>query len=45
LVRKLWGDYFYDPKSKKWKKEAYGEDGSPLRRAFSQFILDLTFSR
>jgi len=40
MVQKLWGDNFYDPKSKKWKKSPQGEDGSPLRRAFVQFILD-----
>lgn len=40
MVQKLWGDNFYDPKSKKWKKSGQGEDGSPLRRAFVQFILD-----
>jgi len=40
MVQKLWGDNFYDPKSKKWKKTAQGEDGTPLRRAFVQFILD-----
>jgi len=40
MVQKLWGDNFYDPKSKKWKKTGSGEDGTPLRRAFVQFILD-----
>jgi elongation factor 2 len=40
MVQKLWGDNFYDPKSKKWKKSATGDDGSHLRRAFVQFILD-----
>jgi elongation factor 2 len=40
MVQKLWGDNFYDPKSKKWKKSSQGEDGSHLRRAYVQFILD-----
>jgi elongation factor 2 len=40
MVQKLWGDNFYDPKSKKWKKSSQADDGSPLRRAFVQFILD-----
>jgi len=40
MVQKLWGDNFYDPKSKKWKKTAVADDGSHLRRAFVQFILD-----
>jgi elongation factor 2 len=40
MVQKLWGDNFYDPKSKKWKKNNQADDGTPLRRAFVQFILD-----
>jgi elongation factor 2 len=40
MVQKLWGDNFYDPKSKKWKKSNLADDGTPLRRAFVQFILD-----
>jgi len=41
MVQKLWGDNFYDPKSKKWKKGPTAEDGvTNLRRAFVQFILD-----
>jgi elongation factor 2 len=41
MMRRLWGDYFLDAKTKKWKK------GNPhvnlqngLKRAFVQFILD-----
>jgi len=40
MTQKLWGDNFYDPKSKKWKKISVADDGTPLRRAFVQFILD-----
>jgi len=40
MVKKLWGDNYYDPKSKKWKTTSSGDDGTPLRRAFVQFILD-----
>lgn len=40
MVKKLWGDNYYDPKSKKWKTTNTGDDGTPLRRAFVQFILD-----
>jgi len=40
MVQKLWGDNFYDPKSKKWKKVPQAEDGTHLRRAYVQFILD-----
>lgn len=27
LMPKLWGENYYDPSSKKWKKESVGEDG------------------
>jgi elongation factor 2 len=40
MVQKLWGDNFYDPKTKKWKKGPTADDGTNLRRAFVQFILD-----
>jgi len=40
LVKKLWGDNYYNPESKKWVKKNYTEDGKALRRAFVQFILD-----
>jgi elongation factor 2 len=40
LRPKLWGDNFFDPKSKKWKKDGVDEEGKPLRRAFAQFIMD-----
>jgi len=37
LMEKFWGDSFFDPKGKKWKKE---NDSGELRRAFVQFCLD-----
>jgi elongation factor 2 len=40
MMRKLWGDNFFDAKAKKWKIEEESEDGKPLRRAFAQFIMD-----
>jgi len=37
MMQKLWGDWFFDAKGKKWKKN----DGSgTLKRAFVQFIMD-----
>ncbi|KAF6020815.1 eef2 [Bugula neritina] len=36
LMRKLWGDSFYNAKTKKWEKD----DSGGGRRAFCQFILD-----
>lgn len=40
MMERLWGDNFYDPKGKKWKKQPVGDDGKPLPRAFCQFIMD-----
>jgi elongation factor 2 len=40
MVKKLWGDNFYDPSSKKWLKKGVGSDGKPIKRAFVQFIMD-----
>ena len=40
MMRKLWGDNFFDAAAKKWKIDGETEDGKPLRRAFAQFIMD-----
>lgn len=40
LIKKLWGDNFFNPKTKKWTDENEGEDGEELPRAFCQFIVD-----
>jgi elongation factor 2 len=40
LVKKLWGDNFYDPSTKKWTTSSTGADGSTLPRGFVQFIMD-----
>lgn len=40
MMRKLWGDNYYDPASKHWVDKAEGSDGSVLKRAFCQFVLD-----
>jgi len=39
LMGKLWGDWFFDPKAKKFTKKEIGADGKKLPRAFCQFIL------
>jgi elongation factor 2 len=39
LMKKLWGDWFFDPKAKKFGKKEFGADGKKLQRAFCQFIL------
>lgn len=40
MMKKLWGDNYYDAAGKKWKTEALGDDGKPIKRAFVQFIMD-----
>jgi len=39
MMKKLWGDNFFNPKTKKWSKKAQAEDGTTLQRGFTQFIL------
>jgi len=40
MMGKLWGDWFFSPKEKKWKIEGNDADGNPLKRAFAQFVMD-----
>jgi elongation factor 2 len=40
LMKRLWGNNYFDAKKKKWTQEAQDEDGNPLKRAFCQFCLD-----
>ena len=40
IIKKLWGDHFFNPKTKKWTDEATDDDGNDLRRAFCSMILD-----
>jgi elongation factor 2 len=40
LLPKLWGDNFFDPKSKKWLTDGFLDDGTELSRAFCAMILD-----
>ena len=40
MMRKLWGDNYFDAQGKKWKTDGETEDGRSLRRAFAQFIMD-----
>ncbi|GAD96119.1 translation elongation factor EF-2 subunit, putative, partial [Paecilomyces variotii No. 5] len=42
MMERLWGDNFFNPKTKKWtKSDTY--EGKTLERAFNQFILDPIF--
>ena len=40
MMKKLWGDNYFDPEAKKWKSEPISDTGKPLKRAFVQFIMD-----
>ncbi|EAU38084.1 elongation factor 2 [Aspergillus terreus NIH2624] len=42
MLERLWGDNYFNPKTKKWSKTGEA-DGKPLERAFNQFILDPIF--
>ena len=41
MQEKLWGDNYFDQKGKKWRKVDESDDGTKLKRAFCQFIMDL----
>ena len=38
LIKKLWGDNFFNPKTKKWSNEQ--DEEQELKRAFSNFVLE-----
>merc|ERR1712124_159912 len=40
LMKKLWGENYFDPSSKKWSKKGTNSSGKPLKRAFCQFVMD-----
>lgn len=40
MMKKLWGDNFFDAKAKKWKIEDTADDGGQLKRCFVQFIME-----
>ncbi|KAI9887217.1 MAG: Elongation factor 2 [Watsoniomyces obsoletus] len=42
MMERLWGENYFNPKTKKWTKTGTHE-GEPLERAFNQFILDPIF--
>lgn len=39
MCDKLWGDNFFNAKTKKWTKKQFGADGKAIDRAFCTFIL------
>lgn len=40
MMKKLWGDNFFDVKGKKWRSEGVDKKGNPIKRAFVLFIMD-----
>ncbi|EEB06395.1 translation elongation factor 2 Eft2,B [Schizosaccharomyces japonicus yFS275] len=40
MMQRLWGDNFFNPKTKKWSKSSTDAEGKPLERAFNMFVLD-----
>ncbi|XP_035277258.1 elongation factor 2-like [Anguilla anguilla] len=43
MMKKLWGDRFFDPAAGKFSKSATGPDGKRLPRTFVQLVLDPIF--
>lgn len=39
MMKKLWGDHFYDPKLKRWSTSQYDESGKKLERGFCMLVL------
>ncbi|CAM0135531.1 translation elongation factor 2 [Umbelopsis sp. WA50703] len=40
MMVKLWGENYFNPKTKKWTNKSSDADGKPLERAFNMFVLD-----
>jgi len=40
MMRKLWGDNYFDAATKHWVERSTSDSGAPLKRAFNQFVLD-----
>lgn len=43
LQKKLWGEHYYDPKSKAWRTQNTDEEGNLLERGFLKFVLNPIF--
>lgn len=40
LIKKFWGDNYFDHSTKKWVTTDEGADGTKLKRGFVEFIID-----
>ncbi|TEB38786.1 P-loop containing nucleoside triphosphate hydrolase protein [Coprinellus micaceus] len=43
MMKKLWGDNYFNPATRKWTTSGAGADGKPLERAFNMFVLEPIF--
>ncbi|KAJ7714128.1 eukaryotic translation elongation factor 2 [Mycena metata] len=43
MMKRLWGDNFFNPQTKKWSTKSTDADGRPLERSFNMFVLDPIF--
>jgi elongation factor 2 len=43
MMGRLWGENYFNPKTKKWTTTGQGPDGTPIERAFNLFVLDPIF--
>lgn len=43
LMKHLWGDTYFNPKTHKWSSKEKDAGGKPLERAFNLFVLDPIF--
>lgn len=40
MMERLWGDNFFNPKTKKWTNQSTDDAGNQLERAFNMFVLE-----
>ncbi|KAK7063755.1 elongation factor EF-2 [Favolaschia claudopus] len=43
MMKRLWGDNFFNPTTKKWSTKGTDADGKTLERCFNMFVLDPIF--
>ncbi|KAF7337710.1 Elongation factor EF-2 [Mycena sanguinolenta] len=43
MMKRLWGDNFFNPATKKWSTKSTDADGKTLERCFNMFVLDPIF--
>lgn len=40
MMNRLWGENFFNPKTKKWSSASTDDDGQSIERSFNMFVLD-----